>query len=145
MYRQDSIVGVRPFTRQRDGEEVVIGVPDKGVFLALPPEAVDLLDQFAAGKTVGEVADFYREATGETPDLEDFLTILETSGLIEPAASGSAGGRTIGPSIREPKYHFSGFPQSLARRLFSYPVFACAAALIALAIVLIARGPSLIP
>src|SRR5579872_6394306 len=134
MYRLDSVVGVRPFTRQRDGEEVVIGVPDKGVFLALPPEAVDLLDQFAAGKTVGEVADFYREATGETPDLEDFLSVLESHGLIDPASSGSADSRNIGQPIREPKVHFSGFPQLLAQRLFSYPVLACAAALIALAI-----------
>jgi hypothetical protein len=145
MYRKDSSVGVRPFTRQQDGEEVVIGVLETGIFLALPPEAVDLLDQFAAGKTVGEVADFYREATGETPDLEDFLTVLESNGLIEPVSTGSAGSRKIGKPIRGPKYHFSGFPQPLARQIFSYPVFACAAALIAMAVVLILRDHALIP
>jgi putative peptide zinc metalloprotease protein len=143
MYRKDSIVVVRPFSRQLNGEEVVIGILEKGVFLALPPEAVDLLDKFAAGKTVGEAADFYREATGETPDMDDFLTVLEINGLIEPASTDA--GDKIQQPIREPKYHFRGFPQSLARRLFSYPVLACAGALIALAITLIVRGPSPIP
>ncbi len=144
MYGKDSTVDVRPFTRQRDGEEVVIGIRETGVYLALPPEAVDLLDQFAAGKTVGEVGDFYREVTGETPDLEDFLTALESNGLIEPSSASPRSGNIRRP-IREPKYHFSSFPQSLARRLFGYPVLACAAALIALAIALIAWDYSLIP
>ncbi len=145
MYRKDSIVGIRPFTRQRDGEEVVIGRIVTGVFLALPPDAVDLLDQLAAGKTVGEVADLHRDATGETPDLEDFLSVLESKGLIEPEFAGPTSGDKLPPRIREPKYHFSGFPQALAQMLFSYPVFACEAMLIVLAIALIARHPSLMP
>jgi hypothetical protein len=145
MYRKDSIVGVCPFMRQRDGEEVVISNLEKGIFLALPPEAVDLLDQFAAGKTVGEVADFHRDATGETPDLDDFLGILESKGLIDPADAGSVPGQKIRQPIREPKYHFSNFPQLLAERLFSYPVLACAGTLIALTIALVLWRHSLIP
>ena len=116
------MVGVRPFTRQREGAEVVIGSLEIDVFLALPPEAVDLLDQLAAGKTVGEVADLHREATGETPDMEDFLSVLESKGLIEPSGTGLTGGEIVLQQVREPKYHFSGFPQTLARMIFSYPV-----------------------
>lgn len=145
MYSRESIVGIRPFTRQQDGEEVVIGSLDLGVFLALPPEAVDLLDQFAAGKTVGEVADFHREATGETPDLDDFLTVLETKGLIEPRVEEPTGGVKIQKPIRQPRYHFSGFPQPLARRLFGYPMLAFEAVVIAVAIALILRHRSLMP
>jgi hypothetical protein len=59
MYTRDSIVAVRSFTRQREGEEVVIGSPETGVFLAVPPEAVEFLDLLALGKSLGEVSDLY--------------------------------------------------------------------------------------
>ena len=64
MFTRNSVVAVRPFTRQSDGEEIVIGSLETGVFLAVPPEAVELLDQLASGKSVREVSDFYQEATG---------------------------------------------------------------------------------
>ena len=75
--------------------------------------------------------------------MDDFLTILESNGLIRPA-SPDTDDKILQP-LRKPKYHFLGFPQSLARRLFSYPVLVCAGALIALAIALIVRAPSVLP
>ena len=144
MFTRDSIVAVRPFTRQREGEDMVIGSLEAGVFLAVPPEAVELLDQLAAGRSVGEVSDLYYQATGETPDLEDLLNLLETKGLVGPN-NGNAGGKENRRPVSEPKYHFSSFPQSLARRLFSRSVLSCQAALAVLALAVILRDHALMP
>jgi putative peptide zinc metalloprotease protein len=145
MFTRDSIVTVRPFTRQPEGEEVVIGNLDTGMFLSLPQEAVELLDLLAQSKSVGEVSDLYLQKTGETPDLEDLLNHLQTKGIVEPEDSGFAGAEQTIRRVRETKYHFSGFPQSIAKLLFGRLVLTCNAALIALAVAAILRYHSLMP
>jgi hypothetical protein len=145
MYTRDSIVAVRSFTRQREGEEVVIGSPDTGVFLAVPPEAVEFLDLLALGKSMGEVSDLYLQKTGETPDLEDLLSHLETKGIVEAPSTVAGGQNQIRRAVRETNYHFSTFPQSIARVLFGRVVLTCQAALIALALAAILRYHSLMP
>jgi hypothetical protein len=144
MYKRNTIVSIRPLSRQPDGEEVVIGNRETGVFLAVPPEAIQFLDQLAAGKTVGEVADLHFEATGENLDLADFLGFLETKGLVAPDDAETNGERKTLPR-HEPTYHFSGFPQRLAQMLFSRPVFVCQALLAAIALTLVLRNHSLMP
>lgn len=145
---RETVVTVRPFTRQRDGDDIIIGSAETGVFLAVPPEAIELLDDFAQRKSVGEVSDLYSQRHGETPDLEDFLSYLETKGII---ALGSAQtGTSINPAESpEPpvrvRYHLTNFPQSLAQRIFSRPVLVFCCALAALAIALTIHDPSLAP
>jgi putative peptide zinc metalloprotease protein len=145
MYTRDSIVAVRPFTRQREGDEVVIGSPETGVFLAVPLEAVELLDLLALGKSLGEVSDLYLQDTGETPDLEDLLSHLETKGMVETQLTGLDAEEQPRRAVRETKYHFSKFPQSIAKLLFGRVALACEAKLIAVAIAVILRYHSLMP
>lgn len=145
MYTRESIVALRPFTRQRDGEEFVIGRPETGVFLALPPEAVELLDLLARGKSVGEVSDLYFQKTGQTPDLEDLLSHLLASGIVEPQVTGEVSGEQAHRPVPRVKYHFSGFPESIARLLFGRFALACLITLIALALTAILRYHSLMP
>jgi putative peptide zinc metalloprotease protein len=145
MYTRDSIVAVRPFSRQQEGEEMVIGVQDTGIFLSLPPEAVELLDLLARGKNVGEVSDLYLEKTGQTPDLEDLLIHLESKGIVGAQATYHPAASEPSVPVREIKYHFSGFPQSVARVLFGRTVLTCEAAFIALALCAILRWHSLMP
>jgi putative peptide zinc metalloprotease protein len=145
MYTRDSIVAVRPFTRQREGDEVVIGSPETGVFLAVPLEAVELLDLLALGKSLGEVSDLYFQDTGETPDLEDLLSHLETKGIVETQLTGLDPEEQPRRAVRETKYHFSKFPQSIAKLLFGRAALACEAKLIAVAIAVILRYHSLMP
>jgi len=144
MYTRDSIVAVHPFTRQQEGEEMVIGIQDTGIFLSLPREAVELLDLLARGKNVGEVSDLYLEKTGETPDLEDLLVHLESKGIVGAQATNLAASEETVP-VGQIKYHFSGFPQSVARVLFGRLALTCAAAFIALALCAILRWHSLMP
>jgi putative peptide zinc metalloprotease protein len=148
MYTRDTVISVQPFTRQVEGEEVIIGRVETGVFLAIPFEAVEVLDGLAQGKTIGEVSDLYQEKYGETPDLDDFLHELESKGIVGPRGqedngAGAASKATV--QLPRVRYHFSNFPHRLARLLFSAPVLLGLLALIALALAAAIRDPSLAP
>lgn len=148
MYTPDTVISVQPFTRQADGEEVIIGRVETGVFLAVPSDAVELLDDLAQGRTIGEVSDRYQQKYGETPDMEDFLHLLESKGIVKSVAQDDGGVEAAaaappqGPRVR---YHFSNFPHWLARLIFSRPALAVYFAVILLAVAAAMRNPSLLP
>ncbi len=146
-YTSTTRVVVSPFSRQPDGEETVIGLPAAAVFLALPHDAVGLLDELARGKTVGEVQEEYRERTGETPDMEDLLSFLEAKGFVRPAGAPEAPipAPAQAPQGPAPRYHFTNIPESLARRLVSKPVVAGCLVLAALGLAAMVAEPALLP
>jgi putative peptide zinc metalloprotease protein len=149
VYTAETKVTVFPFTRQEEGGEVVIGRPDTGVFLALPPDAVEILDLLAAGETVGRTQELYHAKHGETPDLEDLLGYLQSKGLVRPGrdpepAAGDPGGAPAGGQ-RQIRYHFTNIPQSVAQALFGPPALTLVAVLVALAAAAVFQVPSLFP
>jgi hypothetical protein len=141
-YLPESRVAVSPFTRHSEGGEVVIGRPEAAIFLALPPDSLDILDQLAEGKTVGEVQALYRETHGEELDLDDFLRSLEQEGFVSPLQDTSQPSRAAAPRIR---FHFTGIPESLARRIFSKPLLAFYGSTIFLAVAILVSHPTLLP
>jgi putative peptide zinc metalloprotease protein len=147
--RADDRIEVYPFTRQLEGEEIVIGRPDTGTFLALPLEAVELLDNLAEGKTVGAVEDEYKRIHGVRPDLADLLQILAKKGLVRrhnlTAAISQAPLSGVTPTLPGLRYHFANIPENVARTFFGGPALLVYTMLIALALVLIAKDPTLIP
>jgi hypothetical protein len=148
VYTADTLVEVYPFTRQADGREVVIGRPDIVVYLALPPDAVELLDQLAAGKTVGEAQAYYQQTYGELPDMGEFLTMLQAQGFVQPKTDSGPVEWTMtrfGAAAKPVRYHFASFPQKLAQRIFSVPMLALSGVLIVLAFGAIAADPNVIP
>lgn len=146
-YTRDSVVTVEPFTRQADGNEVIIGKVETGIFLALPAEAIDLLEHLAEGKSVGETSDLFQQRYGEVPDLNDFLQLLESKGIVSPVR----GSRTnVANELRSARqrpmrYHFANFPRQLAERLFSIPVISISIGLIIFSAGLIILNPVLTP
>lgn len=146
-YTSDTIVTVHPFSRQVENDEVLIGRVETGTFLALPADAVEILDQLAAGRTVGEAQELYRQQHGETPDMEDFLQLLERKGFLL-ATSGDAQhrpageSRTIAPAVRP---HFERIPQQVARRLFSPRALRLSQLVIVLAVLAAALEPGIVP
>ncbi|HYU34078.1 MAG TPA: hypothetical protein VEW48_18135 [Thermoanaerobaculia bacterium] len=141
MYTNDSRISVHPFTRQLENGEMIIGRPETGVFLALPVEAVEVLDQLAAGRTVGEVRDLFQQRHGELLDMADFLSALESKGLVQgPNGNGHPGAASI--PIR---YHFTNVPQKLAQALFGGTAFVLYGGLVLAALALVALDPSLLP
>jgi putative peptide zinc metalloprotease protein len=146
MYSQDTLVSVRPFTRQPEGEDVVIGRPETGVFIAIPSEAVEVLDHLAQGRTVGEAADLHRSKYGEAPDMEDFLCFLEAKGIIQPASVAGSEPSERPATGRQPvpvKYHFSSFPRTLAKRIFGRSALLGGLFMVAMAVAATIRYPSL--
>jgi hypothetical protein len=147
-YPATSTFVTAPFTRQEDGDEVIIGLPAEGIFLALSPDAVELIDQLRDGKTLGEAEAFYTAKYGEVPDSEELIQALEQRGFLcdatrAAAAKASAAGT---PQQAAPvRYHFAGFPQSLAQRLCGPWALAAYGLLIVLAITALFLQPSILP
>jgi putative peptide zinc metalloprotease protein len=151
-YTSDSLVAVYPFTRQADGEEIVIGHIETDSFLVLPFEAVEILDYLALGKTVGETQLIYQEKYGELPDIEDLLQVLENKGFVKMLLQSEANYNVLtstlkasSQSITKVHYNFTNIPQSLAQRLFSRPVLTSCWILLALAFIAVLMEPTLIP
>jgi putative peptide zinc metalloprotease protein len=148
MYTRDTFVEVQPFSQQREGDDIIIGRIEAGVFLAVPPEAVELLENLAKGKSVGETADLFQKRHGEVPDLDDFLGLLETKGIVAPLVEGRARAKEAASPTKQPRkvrYHFTNFSQSLAQRIFSRPVLLSCLLLALAAFGLVIYDPSLAP
>ena len=141
-------IEVLPFTRQEEGGEVVIGRPELGTFLALPREAVEILDGLAAGKTLGEVEDDYARLYGIRPDLADLLTALGKKGLVRRQRADSETSR-VASAVPQPqpvkRFHFANIPQDVARIFFGGPALLIYGVLIGCALIALVRDPSLIP
>lgn len=148
-YAKSDLIEVQAFTRQQDGEEVVIGLPDRNAFLSLPAEALEVLDSLSGGKTVGEAQAEFARAHGIEPDVDDLLQHLEQRGFVRRRGSDAgvkprpqqAGGGADG-AIR---YHFAEIPVATAKRFFGPLPLAVCFTTIAAALVAAVVEPSLIP
>ena len=146
-------VVVFPFSRQPDGTEVVIGRVDACHFVALPVDAVEILDDLASGSTVGEAQAHYQERYGNLPDIDGLLDGLEAEGFVqrrkgEATADGMA--PSAAPEVKRTRelsrrYHFSTFPRPLAKAIFSRSSFVVGAILVALALASVIADWSIVP
>jgi putative peptide zinc metalloprotease protein len=145
-YRPESTVMVRPFVRSHEGNEVVIGDPQRGVFLAIPPEAVEILDSLSAGETVGEAARQYEVRHGEKPDIDDFLDVMIAEGFVrrgdepgQPDGHGHHHGR------RTRTVSLNWVSPQLSRRVTSAPALIAYFTVIAAAFALFLKDPGTLP
>jgi putative peptide zinc metalloprotease protein len=144
-YTSETKVRVCPFARREEGEAVTIGDLHRQVFLTIPIEALVILDALLEGQTVAEALDCYRAQYGEVPDIEDFLEALESAGFVAPVTGGdetdlSAAARRVNPAP-----HVGWLSPARARRLCHPAVVVFCGLLVALATVLVATDPALIP
>ncbi len=144
-YAKDIVLGTQSFTCQVDGEEAIVGNADTGVFLAVPAQAAELLQDLASGTSIGEALERYERKYGETPDIDDFLSVLEAKGIIQIQNADHAKDTPLPAALPVRKYHFGNFPQQAAQRLFSAPVLGACFALIAFALLAISRDQRLMP
>jgi putative peptide zinc metalloprotease protein len=138
-------VVLNQITYQEEGSDVIVGRVDTGVFVAIPAEAREILDLLSQGMSIGQVSDFYQEKYGEIPDLEEFLTLLEGKGLISQAGEKPGTAAVVTAKTRKLNYHFSNFPQSVAKVLFGKAAIIAYGALILAAIVETIANPSIRP
>src|SRR5580698_3875700 len=138
-------VVLNQITYQEEGSDVIVGRVDTGVFVAIPAEAREILDLLSQGMSIGQVSDFYQEKYGEIPDLEEFLTLLEGKGLISQAGEKPGTAAVAAAKTRKLNYHFSNFPQNVAKVLFGKAAIIAYGALILAATVETLANPSIRP
>lgn len=145
-YPADSLVTVRPFAQRPDGDMVVIGDLDRQVFLTIPAEGLDILRHLADGATVGETVARYQDKYHETPDIEDFLTVMTEEGFVAPGGAGpDAVPETAAPSGVRWSSHLEWLSYAACRRLVGIPVLVTAGVLILGALALIILDPGVMP
>jgi putative peptide zinc metalloprotease protein len=152
-YTEDTIVSIYPFTKQIEGEEVVIGRKDTVTFLAIPIDAFEILDELSKGFTISQVRDFYQEKYGENPDIVDLLDFLEAKGFVKPFVNGqknidhwnSVNDLNQVKKAKASYFHFSDFPQSLAQKIFSRQILILMGVCIGLGLLSAIFEPSIIP
>lgn len=151
----DARVAVPPFAQRREGDNVTIGDPARGVFVEIPAEGLEILDALGSGATVGEAALRYEQGHGDKPDLEDFLSALAAVGLIRAGGRHDQEGSLqpgrsplptshVAPS-REPDGNPGWTAPALARRLVGVPIVGTLALAAASGIALLILDPRLIP
>jgi putative peptide zinc metalloprotease protein len=143
---QSATVTVHPFTRQIEADEIVIGRVETGIFLALPPDAVEILDQLRSGKTIGEAQESYRCQYGEIPDMQDFLNLLEKRGFVsyDSPSGGSPGNRAV-VEAKPVRHHFEQIPRSVAEKIFSPIAVKLSWLVISLALLASGIEPGIVP
>ena len=147
-YGKCDLIEIQAFTRQREGTEVVIGLPEANVFLALPTEALEILDSLSRGKTVGEAQAEFVSAHGVEPDVDALLEVLEKRGFVrlrESHLSGKISPRVVSGADHRIRYHFAQIPEPVARLFFSPLSLAFYLTIIATALAIAIIRPSLIP
>jgi hypothetical protein len=148
MFAPDSRVTVHPYSVQRDGDEYVLGWAGGG-YIALPGEALEILEDLVAGRTPAEVQELYHARHGERPDIDDFLAELGHRGFIAPAGTGDgapgpgAASAPIDHQVAAPR-EAAIFP-ALARLLFSRWALAAYLVVVFAAAAAAAMAPEIVP
>jgi len=152
-YPPDRHVVVAPHTRQPSAAGVLVGRPELATFVLLPAEALEVLDDLAAGLTVGQAQQSYHARHGEVPEMDEFLSGLEKRGLVRPAgldgvSAGSDATEAVPAIIAAParrQFHFEWISPAAARRLCSPAVLAAGGIVVLLAALAAAREPAVLP
>ena len=137
-HASDQTVEIVAFTRQVEGSEAVIGRPETGVFLSLPVEALEIVDDLAAGRTIGEARDAFSARHGEAPDMDDLLEHLADHGLVRQAGEAIASEAVF-------RDQFGWIPRPFAKALFGRPALTAYGLLIAAAAAAVVTSPHLLP
>jgi putative peptide zinc metalloprotease protein len=80
-----SVLRVRPLTVVEHGEDYLIGDPEQGAFVVVPPIAVTVIELLRSGRPVTEVSAAAAESCGTDVDVADFAESLCELGLAELA------------------------------------------------------------
>jgi hypothetical protein len=119
-----------------DGDEVVVGRVDTGVYVVLDADGAELLHRLAGGMTPSDAAGWYEARFGEPVNIVGFVGTLRELEFVRDTAPDRASGM-----VQVPKIRF----QRLGRALFSWPAWLGYAGLVATWVVLLVRLPQLRP
>lgn len=143
-FAPESTVVVRPYLQRQEGQETIIGDPDRGVFLAIPAEGKEILDDLAAGRTVAQTVRRFEEKHQQLPDIDGFLGVLAAEGFLgeqaDPPAAITGHGHTHGHHLS-----LNWIPVRAAAFLTSGPMLLVYLAIVVLGLGLFLSDPSALP
>lgn len=126
---------VSELTCHPDEDGFVVGDPSTGVFLSIPREGLDILKWIGEGLALKKVKEKYFHKYEETPELDDFLTMLEDSGFVRQRLEAKSEFKEEGNAKPQLRYHFEQISQTFARRVFTPTAYLAYGALIVAAII----------
>jgi hypothetical protein len=125
-------VRLQPLTYVDERDGVMVGRPDTGSYGLFPAEGAELLRALEHGATLESGARRWHDQTGETLDVEDFVSLIEDLGFVV----GEGDRRAEPVSVRW---------QRLARVVFSTPAWVLYVGLIVAGLAAMVVDPALRP
>lgn len=113
------VVRLRPLSVVDDGDDVVIGDPERGTFIAVPAVGGVVVRALLDGATVAEAGARASEFAGEPVDMADFIAVLTQLGFVDED-------RPVTPAATAPIQRqgwVGGPPAAVVRPLFSAPAW----------------------
>lgn len=112
----DATVRLRPLSVVDEGDDVLIGDPERGSFVAVPAVGGVVVRALLAGATVAEAGERASAFAGEPVDMADFLTALHDLGFVDDRAEAAA---PVTTAPVQQRGWIGGPPAALVRPLFS--------------------------
>lgn len=134
-------VTLRPLTVVPDGDDVLIGDPERATFVAVPPVGGVVVRALLAGRTLAETAELAEREAGQPVDVDAFVQTLTALGFV-------AGDEEVAPERTATVQHrgwLTGPPTRVVRPLFgrvAWTVYGLAAAF---CVTVFALRPDLFP
>ena len=122
-----------------------VGRPETGVFIALPPEGVELLSWLDGGTTLTEVRDRFASAHGIAPELVEFVGDLVDCGFVKAIDGAAAGADAAAESPAAGWHLLAALPQRRVAWLLGRPMRLLYFGVWLAVPVLLALRPDLIP
>jgi hypothetical protein len=94
---QDQRVRLRPLSLVEEGDKVLVGDPETGTFITVPPVGGVVLRALQGGASVAQAAREAEQLVGEPVDVAAFVATLEGLGFVAPAEGQSAAGTAAEP------------------------------------------------
>jgi putative peptide zinc metalloprotease protein len=122
---QDQTVRLHPLTLVDDGDDVLVGHPEQGTYVAVPKVAGLIVRRLLAGATLKQVTADAAAFAGEPVDVEDFVDTLRELGFVAGDDDGQPA-LPLTPTAPVQQRRWNGGPPArLVRPLFSRFAWTC--------------------
>ena len=145
------LVRLRPLTLVDDGDDVLVGDPEGGTFVAVPPVGAVVIRALQRGATTGEAAADAERHAGEPVDVESFVDTLRELGFVDegpqdaPAAAEELPVPRRTAPVQQRRWLRVPLRQQHARLLFTPAAWCCYAVAFAFCVACFALRPDLWP
>ncbi|MEU6790627.1 hypothetical protein ABZ907_02910 [Nonomuraea wenchangensis] len=136
-------VRLRPLTVVEEGDEVLVGDPATGTFVAMPAVGGVLISALLRGASAEEAAAEAEAFAGEPVDLPSFVATLAELGFLDDRPDAER--RAVRTAPIQMRRWIAGVSRRMARPFFGRAAWACYLALALFCLAVFVTSPSLFP